>query len=89
LCKLRRSLQTDILNSFDAWYLAFDDYYNENVKDLEGGTPLLSLSEDVYRARLTQFMFSAAGAKYRLLFQYDEEPKCTEPFPNMMVGISS
>ena len=27
--------QTDIINTFEAWYFAFEDYYNQHVKDLE------------------------------------------------------
>ena len=28
--------QTDILNTFEAWYFLFEDYYNENIRwDLE------------------------------------------------------
>ena len=79
--------QTDILNTFEAWYFTFEHYYNEHVKDLEGGTELLDLSEDVYRRRLTQFLYSAAGAKFRLLFRFDEDPDCQEPAPNMLVSI--
>ena len=27
--------QTDIINTFEAWYFAFEDYYNDNVRELE------------------------------------------------------
>ena len=27
--------QTDILNTFEAWYFLFEHYYNENIRDLE------------------------------------------------------
>ena len=50
------------------------------------GTSLLDLPKDAYRRRLTQFLFSSAGAKFRLLFRFDEEPSCTEPAPDMVVS---
>ena len=27
--------QTDIINTFEAWYFVFEDFYNDNVRDLE------------------------------------------------------
>ena len=27
--------QTDILNTFEAWYFLFEHYYDENIRDLE------------------------------------------------------
>ena len=52
------------------------------------GTALLDLSKDAYRRRLTQFLFSSAGAKFRLLFRFDEEPSCTDPAPDMVVRVA-
>ena len=54
---------------------------------LPDGTALLDLPEAAYRRRLTQFLFSATGAKFRLLFRFDAEPSCTDPAPDMVVSI--
>ena len=53
---------------------------------ISDGTSLLDLPKEAYRRRLTQFLFSSAGAKFRLLFRFDEEPSCTEPSPDMLVS---
>ena len=31
----RLRAQTDILNTFEAWYFLFERYYEENIRDLE------------------------------------------------------
>ena len=31
----RLRAQTDILNTFEAWYFLFEHYYDENIRDLE------------------------------------------------------
>ena len=56
-----------------------------SLYNISDGTALLDLSEDAYRRRLTQFLFSSAGAKFRLLFRFEEEPSCTDPAPDMLV----
>ena len=55
---------------------------------ISDGTALLELPKDAYRRRLTQFLFSSAGAKFRLLFRFDEEPSCTDPAPDMVVRVA-
>ena len=62
-------------------------FYYTNCETISDDTSLLNLSEDAYRQYLTQFLYSADGAKYRLLFRFSEEPSCTEPAPQMRVGI--
>ena len=37
--------QTDILNTFEAWYFLFEHYYDENIRDLESE----SVSQSVRR----------------------------------------
>ena len=49
LPKLDRALrairdQTDIINTFEAWYFDFEGFYNDNVKDLESMGIFLSQS---------------------------------------------
>ena len=34
--------QTDIINTFEAWYFDFEDYYNNNVRELESENNLQS-----------------------------------------------
>ena len=34
--------QTDIINTFEAWYFDFEDYYNNNVRELESKNNLQS-----------------------------------------------
>ena len=31
----RLRAQTDILNTFEAWYFLFEHYYDDNIRDLE------------------------------------------------------
>ena len=45
----------------------------------------MDLPKDVYKRRLAQFFYSAAGSKYRLQFQFDGEISCTEPSPDILV----
>ena len=52
-----------------------------------GPKTLLDLSEEDFKLKLTQYLFSPGGSKYRALFKYKEDIKCGKSAPDILVGI--
>ena len=48
---------------------------------------MLDLSEEDFKLKLTQYLFSPGGSKYRALFKYKEDIKCGKSAPDILVGI--
>ena len=49
--------------------------------------PLLELSEEDFDFRLTQFLYSPKGSRYRPLFRYKEEIQCGKNAPDILVSF--
>ncbi|TRY61569.1 hypothetical protein TCAL_14942 [Tigriopus californicus] len=76
------SSQQDIISHVDSWALQFTNY----VSQFEDAN-LITSDTGLFQRRLTQFLFSPSGSKYRLLFHYSEPVQCGKPSPNISMSI--
>jgi len=79
--------QDDIIHSIDSWYLDFKKYMNEHFLSGSAGIPEDKIDEDMFRKKLTQFLFGSVGSKHRLLLTYDGEITCGEPAPPINMSM--
>jgi len=67
--------QTDIIDKVDSWTGHFIDYVKLTEKGGSGnGFPRLNETE--FHLKLTQFLFSPRGGKYRQQFKFESDPIC-------------
>ena len=81
----RLTEQTDIIDDVDSWTGHFIDYVK--VSSPAGrfqGFPHLNESE--FHSKLTQFLFSPRGGKYRPQFKFEEDPVCGEKAPKILLS---
>jgi len=78
--------QTDIVASVDSWYNEFKKYTEKNFLD---GESVLSMYEEEYHDKLTQFLYSPIGSKYRFFFTNDGVLTCGEPAPTTQISMMS
>ena len=57
------------------------------ILERKDGMSVNDLSKDVYKERLTRFLFSPTGSQYRMLFRFDEPLKCGFPAPEAQMFI--
>lgn len=81
--------QTDIVNEVDSWTDNFVKYVNNHFvpssADSEHRLPALKMNSSLFNDRLSQFLHSPNGGKYRARFKFDGELKCGEPAPELML----
>ena len=51
-----------------------------------GTTSLLELPEEEFNLKLTQFLYSPSGSKYRFLFKYKDDIICGKSAPEVLVS---
>ena len=51
----------------------------------DGQKSVFDLPIDEFNFRLTQYLFSPSGSKYRLMFKYDSPISCGKPAPKILV----
>ena len=80
--------QTDIVDDVDAWTTGFSNYVNGYLLPLnaEVKLPQLPLAEDSFQAKLSQFMFSPRGGKYRQSFSFNGTLECGQPAPDLVLS---
>jgi hypothetical protein len=76
------------LADFDPWYPGFEkylqDYYVDSLEEID------SMSDDFFNEKLTQYLFSPGGGKYRHLFEFAEnetELTCGKAAPKVIVSF--
>ena len=52
---------------------------------IDGQKTIFDLPIDEFNFRLTQYLFSPSGSKYRLMFKYDSPISCGKPAPKILV----
>ena len=71
----RLSNQTDIIDKVDSWTTPFVEYIKLSTPGISTqGFP--HLNESMFHAKLTQFLFSPRGGKYRPQFKFETDPVC-------------
>jgi len=80
--------ETDIIVSFDSWYLDFKKYMNKYFLTQEG-LPEETLTKEEFDSKLTQFLYGPFGARHRMLINFNEEPECGTPAPAMNLSVVS
>ena len=80
------------LADFDPWYPGFEkyltDYYVDSLEEID------SMSDDLFNEKLTQYLFSPGGGKYRHLFEFahngtETDLKCGKAAPKVIVSFNS
>lgn len=73
------------LVNFDPWYPGFEEYllnyYVESIEDID------SMDADLFNEKLTQYLYSPSGGKYRHLFNFknDSNLECGQSAPHVAV----
>ena len=67
--------QTDIIDNVDSWTGHFIDYVKLTEKE---SNSFPRLNESQFHFKLTQFLFSPRGGKYRQQFKFESDPICGE-----------
>jgi len=80
--------QTDIIVSFDSWYLDFKKYMNKYFLT-EKGLPDETLTQEEFDDKLTQFLYGPFGARHRMLINFYSEPECGVPSSAMNLSTIS
>eukprot|EP00095_Tigriopus_kingsejongensis_P012251 snap_masked-scaffold472_size162276-processed-gene-0.4 protein:Tk12251 transcript:snap_masked-scaffold472_size162276-processed-gene-0.4-mRNA-1 annotation:"hypothetical protein DAPPUDRAFT_306990" len=77
--------ETEIVSSVDSWFSGFKDYMEKNdlVQDF---FETFHVNNTEFYFRLTQFLFSPNGAKYRTNFQFDQNIICGQESPSVMLS---
>ena len=57
--------ETDIISEVDSWYPVFSKYHSDYFQELDGGLSVNELNHTQFSSRLTQFLYSPKGARYR------------------------
>ena len=79
--------QTDIIDNVDAWTTQYLDYIqlpSYSLSSWDGDYKQFS-NDSYFYHKLTQFMFSPRGAKYRSQIKFEFEPWCGYTAPNIMM----
>ena len=79
--------QDDILSNVNSWYVPFKKYHNDHFKQKDK-VNVNDLDEELFKTRLTQFLFSPNGSRFRMLFRFDGNMKCGIPAPEIQVCFS-
>ena len=73
------------LHEFDSWYPGFENYMIQNyVKSFE---QIEALDQEIFDEKLTQYLYSPSGGKYRKLFQFENKTslQCGQVAPKVVV----
>ena len=77
------------LANFDPWYPGFEryllDYFVDSLEEMD------SMSNDFFNEKLTQYLFSPSGGKYRHLFEFANDTKleCGKSAPKIIVSYKN
>lgn len=82
--RLRSPEQSWNINKVQPWHTGFRDYVNKFKKTNDSFEDLMD-SEEYFRDKLTQFLFSPKGAIFQPNFWFSEPLKCGEPAPDVLL----
>ena len=75
------------LAEFDPWYPGFEkyltDYFVDSLDEVD------SMNDDFFNEKLTQYLFSPSGGRYRHLFEFVNETslECGKSAPKVIVSL--
>ena len=79
--------QTDIVDNVDSWTNNFNKYMNDHfVNNGDPQMPGTELAKEDFRQRLTQFLFSPLGAKWRNTFNFNGTLTCGQSAPKLVLS---
>ena len=79
--------QTDIVDNVDSWTNKFNKYFNDHfVGRDDDPMPETAFDNGEFQERLTQFLYSPLGGKWRNKFQFNGTLSCGTPAPQMLLS---
>ena len=72
------------LVEFDSWYSGFEKYLLEYF--VNSDKELFTLSDQSFSEKLTRYLYSPEGGKFRHLFEFDGEIRCGIPAPKVLMN---
>ena len=71
-----------LIKHIDAWPVKFKEFLSYDNPQFDWS----SLDEDMFHEKLSHFLFSPMGAKYRIMFKFEGDLVCGEPAPRVLVS---
>jgi len=78
--------ETSLIRSIDSWTTAFKGFLSELDPSNSADFQWSSLNRESFQERLSHFLFSPTGAKYRPMFKFDGTLVCGQPAPTVLVS---
>ena len=81
--KMIHRLEADqhLIRKIDAWPTQFKDFLSYDNPNFDWA----DLDEDLFHEKLSHFLFSPMGAKYRIMFKFARPLECGKPAPRVLV----
>lgn len=79
------SRQTDIIDNVDSWTTNFARYIRISSPKKESVKNLMK-NETFFNEKLSQFLYSPSGGKYRDIFRFDGELQCGKASPRVLLS---
>lgn len=79
----------EIIPEMTSWYPAFKEYLNKNFLPPDQAIPdgpNFNMSQEFFQEKLTQFIVSPGGARFRNQFNFDGDLSCGVAAPKVMVS---
>lgn len=77
--------ETEIVTAVDSWLTTFKSYVESNHL-IQGLLDSKNVSDPELYYRLTQFLYSSSGAKYRKNFHFESSLVCGSESPNIKLS---
>ena len=74
--------QSDIIRNVDSWLTEFRSFVQETDDQVDWG----ALTEEFFMGKLTQFLFSPRGARYKTQFKFSSALECGSGSPRVLVS---
>ena len=71
-----------LIKHIDAWPVKFKEFLSYDNPQFDWS----NLDEDMFHEKLSHFLFSPMGAKYRIMFKFEGDLVCGEPAPRVLVS---
>ena len=72
-----------LIRKIDAWPTKFRDFLSYNNPNFDW----TDLDDDLFHEKLSHFLFSPMGAKYRIMFKFSSPLECGLPAPRVLVTV--
>ena len=77
----RLEAEQHLIRKIDAWPVQFKDFLSYDNPSFDW----TDLDDNLFHEKLSHFLFSPSGAKYRIMFKFAEALECGEPAPRVLV----